>query len=95
MCIRDSKIEGVKPSDLYQIGFYMHEYGKKSTREIEHAFAILPKFKGKKEGSYEATKTGKIVHIKRIDVNDCVAKIKNDDEYGLREIVNDLIQPTT
>jgi len=86
------KIKGVTTGDLYQIGFYMHEYGKGSTNKIEHAFAILPKSEGQKEGSYEATKTGKMVHIKRIDVNDCVEKIKKDDEEGLREIVNSLIQ---
>ena len=86
------KIKGVTTGDLYQIGFYMHEYGKESTNKIEHAFAILPKSEGQKEGSYEATKTGKMVHIKRIDVNDCVEKIKADDEEGLREIVNSLIQ---
>ena len=86
------KIKGVTTGDLYQIGFYMHEYGKESTNKIEHAFAILPKSEGQKEGSYEATKTGKMVHIKRIDVNDCVEKIKRDDEKGLREIVNSLIQ---
>ena len=81
-------------SDLYQIGFYMHEYGKdnQDPNSIKHAFAIMPKYPGTKEGSYTATKTRKVVHVKRIDVNDCVEKIKTDDERGLREIVNSLIQ---
>ena len=66
---------------------------KKNTNEIKHAFAILPKDGDKKEKiSYEASQTKKMVHIKRIDVNDCVEKIKRDDERGLREIVNSLIQ---
>ena len=87
------KMPGVSTGDLYQIGFYMHEYGKKNTNEIKHAFAILPKDVDKKEKiSYEASQTKKMVHIKRIDVNDCVEKIKVDDERGLREIVNSLIQ---
>ena len=87
------KMPGVSTGDLYQIGFYMHEYGKKNISEIKHAFAILPKDGNKEEKvSYEATKTGKMVHIKRIDINDCVEKIKADDENGLREIVNSLIQ---
>ena len=87
------KMPGVSTGDLYQIGFYMHEYGKKNISKIKHAFAILPKDGDKEEKvSYEATKTGKMVHIKRIDVNDCVEKIKRNDEKGLREIVNSLIQ---
>ena len=87
------KMPGVSIGDLYQIGFYMHEYGKKNTNEIKHAFAILPKDGDKEEKvSYEASQTKKMVHIKRIDVNDCVEKIKRDDERGLREIVNSLIQ---
>ena len=87
------KIPGVSTGDLYQIGFYMHEYGKKNISKIKHAFAILPKDGDKEEKvSYEAVQTKKIVHIKRIDVNDCVKKIKADDEEGLREIVDSLIQ---
>ena len=87
------KMPGVSTGDLYQIGFYMHEYGKKNKNEIKHAFAILPKDGDKEEKvSYEATKTEKMVHIKRIDVNDCVQKIKADDEDGLQKIVISLIQ---
>ena len=88
------KTKDVTTGDLYQIGFYMHEYGKdnKDQDSIKHAFAIMPKYPGTKEGSYTATKTRKVVHIKRIDVNDCVAKIKRHDEKGLRKIVNSLIQ---
>ena len=84
----------IEISDLYQIGFYMHEYGKdnKDPNSIKRAFAIMPKYPGAREGSYTAKKTRKVIHIKRIDVNDCVEKIKRYDEKGLRKIVNSLIQ---
>ena len=88
------KTKDVTTGDLYQIGFYMHEYGKdnKDPDSIKRAFAIMPKYPGAKEGSYTATKTRKVVHVKRIDVNDCVEKIKVDNTSGLRKIVNSLIQ---
>ena len=89
------KTHPVTTGDLYQIGFYMHEYGKHNKNPIDHAFVIMPKYPGEKEGTYTATKTKKKVHVKRIDVNKCVEMIKNYDEKGLRKIVNDLIQPTT
>ena len=88
------KTKDVTTGDLYQIGFYMHEYGKdnKDPDSIKRAFAIMPKYPDAKEGSYTATKTRKVVHVKRIDVNDCVEKIKVDNTSGLRKIVNSLIQ---
>ena len=78
---------------MYQIGFYMHEYGKdnKDPDSIKRAFAIMPKYPGAKEGSYTATKTKKVVHVKRIDVNDWVKKIKAGGA-GLGKIVNSLIE---
>ena len=87
------KTKDVTTQDLYQIGFYMHEYGKdnKDPDSIKRAFAIMPKYPGAKEGSYTATKTEKVVHVKRIDVNDWVKKIKAGGA-GLGKIVNSLIQ---
>ena len=73
----------------------MHEYGKKNQNEIKHAFAILPKNgdEEEKHDPYMATRTKKMVYVKRIDVNDCVKKIKNGDGDGLRDIVAKLISP--
>ncbi len=86
------KTHPVTTGDLYQIGFYMHEYGKHNKNPIDHAFAIMPKYPGEKEGTYTATKTKKKVHVKRIDVNKCVEMIKNYDKKGLRRIVNGLLE---
>ena len=87
------KTKDVSTGDLYQIGFYMHEYGKdnKDPDSIKRAFAIMPKYPGAKEGSYTATKTKKVVHVKRIDVNDWVKKIKAGGA-GLGKIINSLIE---
>ena len=43
-------------SDLYQIGFYIHEYGMESQEPLDEAFAILPRYSDEKNGeiwSYE------------------------------------------
>ena len=83
------KTKGITSADLYQIGFYMHEYGK--YKALDHAFAILPKVTESKEGSYTAKKTGKMVHVKTIDVKDCIEKLRNQDRIGLEKIVRNLI----
>ena len=86
------KTKGITTGDLYQIGFYMHEYGKYYHEEIKRAFALLPKYETVKEGSYIAKKTRKRVYVRCIDVKDCVEKIKTGSEAGLSQIVNSLIQ---
>jgi len=85
------KDKGLTTGDLYQIGFYMHEYGKKRNKELDHAFAILPESNDVSNGSYTSTKKEKTVHQKTLDVNECLKMIKEDDEKGLRRIVNELI----
>ena len=86
------KTKKITTVDLYQIGFYMHEYGNYAS--LQHAFAILPKVSGVKEGSYTATKTRKTVYVKTVDVKDCVKKIRRQDRKArkdLERIVRDLI----
>jgi len=83
------KTHVITTQDLYQIGFYMHEYGKYAP--LEHAFAILPKVTGVRKGSYTAKKTGKIVHVKTIDVKECIKMLRDQDRNGLERIVKDLI----
>jgi 5-methylcytosine-specific restriction enzyme subunit McrC len=80
----------LSPGDLYQIGFYMHEYGKKN--ELDHAFAILPESDNVSNESYTSTKKKKNVHQRTLDVNECLHMIKDDDDEGLRKIVRDLIK---
>jgi len=84
--------------DLYQLGFYMHEYDE--FKQINDAFAILPRYTDhkkvlhKKEGSYEAVITEKKVHVKRLNVDECVKAIKDGNEDKLRGIVKELIDET-
>ena len=90
-------------SDLYQIGFYLHEYGKKQ-KPLEKGFAVLPKYDEAKGGEiihhnstnkYIATKTRIKIHEKRIDVDDFLEFMKIKDEQKrkekLREQVRELI----
>ena len=90
----------IEVSDLYQLGFYMHEYSLVDQAEndegIEESFAILPRYKDhekiwhEKEGSYEAAMTEKKVHVKRLDVNDCVKEIRDGNVGRLEAIVKKL-----
>ena len=67
-------------SDLYQIGFYLHEYvGKDKISSLKRAFAVLPKYEETKDGKrntydqtrkYTATSSEIEIHEKRINVDD-------------------------
>lgn len=74
------KIKNISSGDLYQLGFYMHEFEKRNPNEesISHAFAITPDFDNAGSGSYTSL-TGKKVFVKRIDVKDCLEIIKSQD----------------
>jgi 5-methylcytosine-specific restriction endonuclease McrBC regulatory subunit McrC len=84
------KDKRVTTGDLYQIGFYMHEYG--GNNELDHAFAILPNSDGLHDDSYTSTKKKKTVHQRILDVTQCVEMIRDQDESGLKNIVKDLIK---
>ena len=77
------------PGDLYQIGFYMHEYGKNN--ELDHAFAILPESDNVSDETYTSTKKKKNVHQRTLNVVKCLEMIKENDEDGLRNVVRNLI----
>ena len=87
----------IQVGDLYQLGFYMHEYDE--FEQIDESFAILPRYIDdkkvlhEKEGSYEAAITGKKVHVKRLDVNECVKAMRDRDNGvdKLEGIVKDLL----
>lgn len=85
------KEENVSTGDLYQLGFYMHEFTKKNLdmggkTEIEKAFAVLPETKNGKSGTY-TSRTGKTVHIKRIDVPYALDYLKEGKMKKLTELV--------
>jgi 5-methylcytosine-specific restriction endonuclease McrBC regulatory subunit McrC len=86
------KTKRVSTGDLYQIGFYMHEYGKNRKIELDQAFAILPKSDKLNEDSYTSTKKNKTVYQRILDVSKCVKMMKDNDEDGLKSIVRDLIK---
>ena len=75
--------------DLYQIGFYMHEYGKYN--ELDHAFAILPESDNVSDETYTSTRKGKKVHQRTLNVVECLEMIKENNDDGLRNVVSDLL----
>jgi 5-methylcytosine-specific restriction endonuclease McrBC regulatory subunit McrC len=77
------KTKIISAGDLYQLGFYMHEYGKNnpSRAPIDRAFVIAPAYTDGIGGTYTAVKTGKEVRVERIDVSWCIKMIMaNTDE---------------
>ena len=82
----------LSPGDLYQIGFYMHEYGKNN--ELDDAFAILPESDNVSDETYTSTKKKKNVHQRTLNVVKCLEMIKENDEDGLRNVVRNLIAIT-
>lgn len=78
------------PGDLYQIGFYMHEYGKNN--ELDDAFAILPESDNVSDETYTSTKKKKNVHQRTLNVVECLEMIKENDEGGLKNVVSNLIK---
>ena len=89
------KIKNISTGDLYQLGFYMHEFGKKNDNgeEIESAFAITPAFEDAVNGTYVATKTRKKVYVKRINVEAILKLIKNKEDDELERQVKTWIEP--
>ena len=82
----------LSPGDLYQIGFYMHEYGKNN--ELDDAFAILPESDNVSDETYTSTKKKKNIHQRTLNVVKCLEMIKENDEDGLRNVVRNLIAIT-
>jgi len=82
------KTKNISSGDLYQLGFYMHEFGKENPdgKPIKHAFAITPKFEGAKSGTYKSTKTERKVYVKRIDVEQCLGFLKTPSDDLKREV---------
>ena len=88
--------EKLKESDLYQIGFYIHEYKDVYKEEKRgKAYAILPTYNETSQShhSYEATKSKIKIYEKHISIDDFVELIKNNKENKLREKLTELLNP--
>ena len=86
------KDKGLTTGDLYQLGFYMHEYGKEmEDKELDDAFAILPKSNSLSDKTYTSTRKKKTVHQKILDVNRCLELIKENNVTELQTMVSNLI----
>ncbi|MDC0210995.1 McrC family protein [Candidatus Nitrosopelagicus sp.] len=86
------KDKGLTTGDLYQLGFYMHEYGKEMEgKELDDAYAILPKSNSLSDKTYTSTRKEKTVHQKILDVNNCLELIKENNVTELQTMVSNLI----
>ena len=88
------KTKNISSGDLYQLGFYMHEFGKNNPNEelIPYAFAITPEFENAGSGSYTSI-TGKKVFVKRINVKTCLKLLKTRNFEELKIQVKKWIEP--
>ena len=78
-------------SDLYQIGFYIHEYRDKDRKPTDNeAYAIMPQYHdtSKTSHTYVATKTGITIYEKHICLNDFVDLLLNNQEQKIREKIS-------
>ena len=96
------KTKKITTGDLYQLGFYIHEFSKlnddveldlgisQDNRDgkIEHAIALTPELPNSKSGKY-ISRTKKQVFVKRIDVNACLECLKNiNDDKSKNDLSN-------
>ena len=89
------KTKNISTGDLYQLGFYMHEFSEKynpAQKQIKNAIAITPEFINAGSGTYESI-TKKQVFVKRIDVDDCLKYLKENNEPELFNMIDDWIKP--
>ena len=98
------KTKDISTGDLYQLGFYIHEFSKLNDDiesdlginqddrdgKIEHAIALTPKFPEAKFGKYTSL-TNKQVFVKRIDIDACLKCLKNIDNKKSKEDLFDMI----
>jgi 5-methylcytosine-specific restriction endonuclease McrBC regulatory subunit McrC len=82
----------IPPSDLYQLGFYMHEYGGGS---IDHSFVIaLESDEQKDTVKYTATISRKNVFVKRLNVAKCLKLIRGEEKTKLEQLVKWFVDPS-
>jgi 5-methylcytosine-specific restriction enzyme subunit McrC len=83
------KTNDITTGDLYQLGFYIHEFSelnKHPEEQIKHAIAITPEFTDAKSGTY-TSKTDKQIFVKRINVQKCLDLIKHKQFLELKKQV--------
>ena len=85
------KTKEISANDLYQLGFYMYEYGKD---KIDEAYAIAPESDERKSVEYTAEKSGKKVYVKRLNISECLKLIKNKEKGKLEELIKWLTCPS-
>jgi len=76
------KTKNISSGDLYQLGFYMHEFSEMNptsgtSTEIKKAYAITPEYKDMAYGTYES-QTKRQVVVKRINLTKCLDIIKHN-----------------
>ena len=89
------KTKNISTGDLYQLGFYMHEFSEQYNpreKQIKNAIALTPEFTDAKSGMYESI-TGKQVFVKRIDVEACLDIMNTSNWDSLKPIIESWIEP--
>ena len=89
------KTKNISTGDLYQLGFYMHEFSEQYNpreKQIKNAIALTPEFTDAKSGMYESI-TGKQVFVKRIDVEACLGIMNTSNWDSLKPIIESWIEP--
>ena len=88
------KDKDITPPDLYQLGFYMHEFSAKYPDKpaIDSAIAITPEYEGVKSGTY-VSETGKKVFVKRINIQKCLGYLKENKISELKKEVKYWLTP--
>lgn len=92
---RDNQVESIidtkykkdiSEADRFQIGFYIHEYGKRE------GFAILPKHEDSRDYSLRSATQGITINVKHVDIDELIELVYNKTEISkLREQVQNLI----
>ncbi|QLH09461.1 McrC family protein [Candidatus Nitrosotenuis sp. DW1] len=77
----------VSEADRFQIGFYIHEYGKKA------GFAILPKHAESKDHQIKSIKQGITINVNHIDIDKTITLLKNNDYLELKKLIVKLLIP--
>ncbi len=81
--------EKLSVADLYQIGFYIHEYTSKNEQQkVKKAYAILPKYyeDADDQKNFEATKSKIKIHAKFISIDEYLELIRgNNAKFNIKD----------
>lgn len=86
----------LSPNDLYQIGFYIHEYRDElRDRKDNEAYAIMPQYpdNSKIPHTYVATETGITIYEKHICLNDFISFIENKETEEIKSEISKILVP--